>query len=105
MPTSAFATRASTSKIAARPARVAVRPVAKLNVPKAAALVAVSAGVAALAVAPAEAANLISTVASAAEGYPFVPPEWLPSVLVPTVGLVVPALTMAALFTYIEKEV
>jgi hypothetical protein len=36
----------------------------------------------------------VATVASAAEGYPFVPPEWMPSVLVPTVGLIVPAIAM-----------
>nr|YP_010731944.1 photosystem I subunit VIII [Phyllosiphon coccidium]WDY12775.1 photosystem I subunit VIII [Phyllosiphon coccidium] len=29
---------------------------------------------------------------------------YLPSILVPLVGLVFPALTMAALFVYIEKE-
>jgi len=43
----------------------------------------------------AEASQLVATVASAAEGYPFVPPEWMPSVLVPTVGLIVPAIAMA----------
>jgi hypothetical protein len=43
----------------------------------------------------AEAQQLVATVASAAEGYPFVPPEYLPSVLVPTVGLIVPAIAMA----------
>lgn len=37
----------------------------------------------------------MATVAAAAEGYPFVPPEWMPSVLVPTVGLIVPAIGMA----------
>jgi hypothetical protein len=41
-----------------------------------------------------EAAQLVSTVASAAEGYPFVPPAYLPSVLVPTVGLILPAIGM-----------
>jgi photosystem I subunit 8 len=30
--------------------------------------------------------------------------SWLPSVLVPLVGLVFPAVTMAALFLYIEKD-
>jgi photosystem I subunit 8 len=30
--------------------------------------------------------------------------SWLPSVLVPLVGLVFPAVTMAALFFYIEKD-
>ena len=43
----------------------------------------------------AEAQQLVATVAAAAEGYPFVPPEWMPSVLVPTVGLIVPAIGMA----------
>ena len=43
----------------------------------------------------AEASQLVATVAAAAEGYPFVPPEWMPSVLVPTVGLIVPAIGMA----------
>ncbi|MEW5303239.1 MAG: hypothetical protein WDW36_005947 [Sanguina aurantia] len=52
----------------------------------------------------AEAHNLISTVASAAEGYPFVPPSWAPSVLVPITGLVIPAIVFATLFVYIEKE-
>ena len=42
-------------------------------------------------------------MASAAEGYPFVPPEWAPSVFVPLTGLVLPAVAMATLFTYIEK--
>ena len=50
----------------------------------------------------AEAANLVSTLASAAEGYPFVPPEWAPSVFVPLTGLVIPAVAMASLFVYIE---
>jgi photosystem I subunit 8 len=52
----------------------------------------------------ADAANIISTVASAAEGYPFVPPSWAPSVFVPLTGLVLPGLAMASLFVYIEKE-
>lgn len=52
----------------------------------------------------AEAANVISTVASAAEGYPFVPPSWAPSVFVPLTGLVLPGVAMASLFVYIEKE-
>jgi photosystem I subunit 8 len=30
--------------------------------------------------------------------------SYLPSILVPLVGLVFPALTMASLFVYIEKE-
>ena len=51
-----------------------------------------------------EAANIISTVASAAEGYPFVPPSWAPSVFVPLTGLVLPGVAMASLFVYIEKE-
>lgn len=42
----------------------------------------------------AEAQQLVATIASAAEGYPFVPPEYLPSVLVPTVGLIIPAIAM-----------
>ncbi len=44
----------------------------------------------------AEAHNVISTVASAAEGYPFVPPSWAPSVLVPFTGLVLPAIAMVS---------
>ncbi len=44
----------------------------------------------------------MSTIASAAEGYPFVPPAWAPSVLVPLTGLVIPAVAMASLFVYIE---
>lgn len=48
----------------------------------------------------AEAANVINTVASAAEGYPFVPPEWAPAVFTPLVGLVIPAIAMASLFVY-----
>lgn len=47
---------------------------------------------------------MITTVASAAEGYPFVPPSWAPSLFVPLTGLVLPAVAMATLFTYIEKE-
>ncbi len=31
------------------------------------------------------------------------PPEWAPSVFVPLTGLVLPAVAMATLFTYIEK--
>jgi hypothetical protein len=41
----------------------------------------------------AEASQLLATVA-ATEGYPFVPPAWMPSVLVPTVGLIIPAIAM-----------
>lgn len=52
------------------------------------------------AVLQAEAANVINTVASAAEGYPFVPPEWAPAVFTPLVGLVLPAIGMATLFVY-----
>jgi photosystem I reaction center subunit VIII len=44
----------------------------------------------------------VSTLASATEGYPFVPPEWAPSVLVPLTGLVIPAVAMASLFVYIQ---
>jgi photosystem I subunit 8 len=47
---------------------------------------------------------MLHTVASAAEGYPFVPPAWAPSVLVPLTGLVLPGVAMATLFSYIEKE-
>jgi photosystem I reaction center subunit VIII len=43
----------------------------------------------------AEAAQLVATVAASAGSYPFVPPAYLPSVLVPTVGLLVPAIAMA----------
>ena len=50
----------------------------------------------------AEAHNIVSTLASASEGYPFVPPSWAPSVLVPITGLVIPAVAMASLFVYIE---
>lgn len=52
----------------------------------------------------AEAHNVVSVVASAAEGYPFVPPEWAPSVLVPLTGLVMPAVAMAWAFQYISQE-
>lgn len=52
----------------------------------------------------AEAAQVVSTIASAAEGYPFVPPEWAPAVFTPLVGLGLPLLAMASLFVYIEKE-
>lgn len=50
-----------------------------------------------------EAANVITTVASAAEGYPFVPPAWAPSLFVPLTGLLLPAVGMAWAFTYISK--
>jgi photosystem I subunit 8 len=65
---------------------------------------AVISSVVAVVAAPAEAANVVSTLASATEGYPFVPPEWAPSVLVPLTGLVIPAVAMASLFVYIQKE-
>ncbi|KIY97609.1 photosystem I reaction centre, subunit VIII [Monoraphidium neglectum] len=82
---------------------LAVRPVAKAQASKAT-LAAAAAVVALSAAHPAEAQQLVATVASAAEGYPFVPPEYLPSVLVPTVGLIVPAIAMAWAFSWIEKE-
>ena len=50
----------------------------------------------------AEAHNVVSTLASASEGYPFVPPSWAPSVFVPLTGLILPAVAMASLFVYIE---
>ncbi len=43
---------------------------------------------------------MISSVASASEGWPFVPPAWAPSVLVPITGLVLPAVGMAWAFTW-----
>ena len=46
----------------------------------------------------------MSTLASAAEGYPFVPPAWAPSVLVPLTGLVLPGVAMAWAFNWIEQE-
>jgi photosystem I subunit 8 len=49
----------------------------------------------------AEAHNVINTVASAAEGYPFVPPSWLPNILVPLMMWFVPGFVMASLFVYI----
>ncbi|GAX80462.1 hypothetical protein CEUSTIGMA_g7901.t1 [Chlamydomonas eustigma] len=82
----------------------AVRPVAALNAHKTAASLAVISSVAAAVAAPAEASNIVSTLASASEGWPFVPPEWAPSVLVPLTGLVIPAVAMASLFVYIQKE-
>lgn len=36
------------------------------------------------------------TVAAAAEGWPFVPPSWAPSVLVPLTGLALPAVSVSA---------
>lgn len=50
----------------------------------------------------AEASQVMQTIASATEGYPFVPPAWAPSVLVPLTGLVLPAVAMASLFVWIE---
>lgn len=49
----------------------------------------------------AEAANVVNTVAAAAEGYPFVPPAWAPSVFVPLTCLFLPGVVMASLFDYI----
>jgi photosystem I subunit 8 len=106
----AFCVRANPTLKAAAPVRrvqrAAVRPVAALKQQQ----VAKVAGVAGLALAagfaaaPAEAAQVVSTIASAAEGYPFVPPEWAPAVFTPLVGLGLPLLAMASLFVYIEKE-
>ncbi|GBF91021.1 photosystem I reaction subunit VIII [Raphidocelis subcapitata] len=93
--------------VASRATRaVAVRPVAstKAQASKQVAVAAAAAAVALTVAHPAEASQLVATVASAAEGYPFVPPAWMPSVLVPTVGLIVPALAMAWAFTWISKE-
>jgi len=87
----------------ARAAVRAVRPVAALNANVAGVAVAAAAATT-LAVAPAQAAEVVATLASAASGYPFVPPEWAPSVLVPFTGLFLPAVAMATLFVYIEKE-
>jgi len=50
-----------------------------------------------------EAANVMANVASATEGYPFVPPPWAPSLFVPLTGLLLPAIGMAWAFTYIQK--
>lgn len=47
---------------------------------------------------------MLTTVASAAEGYPFVPPEWAPAVFVPLTMWALPLFAMASLFIYIEKE-
>ncbi|MEW5309691.1 MAG: hypothetical protein WDW38_001557 [Sanguina aurantia] len=97
---------ASVKAVSMRP-RTQVRPCASLSqaqIVKAVALGTASMALVASVVAPAEAHNLISTVASAAEGYPFVPPSWAPSVLVPITGLVIPAIVFATLFVYIEKE-
>ncbi|KAG1662054.1 hypothetical protein FOA52_005301 [Chlamydomonas sp. UWO 241] len=97
----------NTRSVQMRPARIsrvaAVKPVAALNVKHAAAFAAVAAVVATVA-APAEASQVVSSIASAAEGYPFVPPSWAPSVLVPLTGLVLPGVVMASLFVYIEKD-
>ncbi|KAI8475863.1 MAG: photosystem I reaction center subunit VIII, chloroplast precursor [Monoraphidium minutum] len=96
----------STVRPVAASRRVAVRPVAQLSKAQAskATLAAAAAAVALSAAHPAEASQLVATVAAAAEGYPFVPPEWMPSVLVPTVGLIVPAIGMAWAFSWVEKE-
>lgn len=53
----------------------------------------------------AEAAQVLSTVASAASEFPFVPPTWAPSLFVPLTGLVLPFVVMSSLFVYVEKEV
>ncbi|GIL43345.1 hypothetical protein Vafri_1116, partial [Volvox africanus] len=104
---SKMALRATLAKPAVRPqvARASVKPVAALK-PAHAKLA--LAGVASLAMLAstnsAEASQVIATVASAAEGYPFVPPAWAPSLFVPLTGLVLPAIAMATLFVYIEKE-
>ncbi|KAF8067280.1 RPS10 [Scenedesmus sp. PABB004] len=90
--------------------RAAVRPVAALSQRQQQAAKVAGAGLASLALvagiaaAPAEAANVVHTVASAAEGYPFVPPSWAPAVFVPFTGLVLPAIVMSSLFVYIEAE-
>mmetsp|Transcript_9205 Transcript_9205/g.16177 ORF Transcript_9205/g.16177 Transcript_9205/m.16177 type:complete len:104 (-) Transcript_9205:406-717(-) len=100
---------ANRSSLATRPApakasrRATLKPSAAVS-PKLAASVAAAVAVAVTVVAPAEAANVVSSIASASEGWPFVPPSWAPSVLVPLVGLVVPAVGMAWAFTYIEKD-
>uniref|UniRef100_A0AC62AEM2 Photosystem I reaction center subunit VIII n=3 Tax=Dunaliella tertiolecta TaxID=3047 RepID=A0AC62AEM2_DUNTE len=93
---------------AAKPVARPVKPVAMQKKQQAAAKVA-SAGIvgiasAAIAAAPVEAANIVANVASATEGYPFVPPAWAPSLFVPLTGLVLPAIGMAWAFTYIQKE-
>ncbi|GIL72650.1 hypothetical protein Vretimale_4390, partial [Volvox reticuliferus] len=104
---SKMALRATLAKPAVRPqvARASVKPVAALK-PAHAKLA--LAGVASLAMLAstnsAEASQVIATVASAAQGYPFVPPAWAPSLFVPLTGLVLPAIAMATLFVYIEKE-
>ncbi|KAF6264669.1 photosystem I reaction center subunit VIII, chloroplast precursor [Scenedesmus sp. NREL 46B-D3] len=92
--------------VARRVQRAAVRPVAAMSQQQkvAGAALASVALAGAFAAAPAEAHNVINTVASAAEGYPFVPPSWLPSILVPLTGWFIPGFVMASLFVYIEKE-
>eukprot|EP00882_Tetradesmus_deserticola_P000749 GHRQ01000817.1.p1 GENE.GHRQ01000817.1~~GHRQ01000817.1.p1 ORF type:complete len:108 (+),score=31.11 GHRQ01000817.1:72-395(+) len=92
--------------VARRVQRVAVRPVAAMSQQQkvAGAALASVALAGAFAATPAEAQNVINTVASAAEGYPFVPPNWLPNILVPLTGWFIPGFVMASLFVYIEKE-
>eukprot|EP00879_Flechtneria_rotunda_P000408 GHRR01000502.1.p1 GENE.GHRR01000502.1~~GHRR01000502.1.p1 ORF type:complete len:116 (+),score=29.52 GHRR01000502.1:104-451(+) len=97
--------KAGVCRKATRP--LAVRPQASLSGQQAVKVA--GAGLASLALvagltAPAEAANVITTVASATEGYPFVPPTWAPAVFTPLTTLVLPAVAMASLFIYIEKE-
>ncbi|GFR41413.1 hypothetical protein Agub_g2096 [Astrephomene gubernaculifera] len=102
-----MALRATLAKPAVRPqaARASVKPVAALKPVHAKLALAGAASLAVLASThSAEASQVIATVASAAEGYPFVPPAWAPSVLVPFTGLVLPAIVMATMFIYIEKE-
>ncbi|KAG2442953.1 hypothetical protein HXX76_003028 [Chlamydomonas incerta] len=102
-----MALRAVSAKSAVRPtvARASVKPVAALKPAQKLALAgAASVALLAASSSSAEASQLIATVASAAEGYPFVPPSWAPSVFVPLTGLVLPAIAMATLFVYIEKE-
>ncbi|PNH08984.1 hypothetical protein TSOC_004431 [Tetrabaena socialis] len=102
-----MALRATLSKPAVRASagRAAVKPVAALKPAHAKLAVAGVASLAMLAAAnSAEASQVIATVAAAAGSYPFVPPSWAPSVLVPFTGLVLPAIVMSTLFVYIEKD-
>ncbi|KXZ56369.1 hypothetical protein GPECTOR_1g327 [Gonium pectorale] len=102
-----MALRATVAKSAVRPsvARASVKPVAALKPAQAKLAMAGAASLAMLASSgSAEATQIIADVASAASGYPFVPPAWAPSVFVPLTGLVLPAIAMATLFVYIEKE-
>lgn len=94
---------------AAKPTAMPVKPMAMQKKPASPAARVASAGVvglasAAFAAAPVEAANIVANVASATEGYPFVPPDWAPALFVPLTGLVLPAVGMAWAFTYIQKE-